>query len=104
MKNILDNIIQEQTMADDQTAAINAATKLFLDKKGIKGLNLTEQIKIYQKSIGCEPTGHMLDCANKIPLKDKQMWQSLIDQNKPLGDKIFDWLHRMIGIVPGSGY
>lgn len=104
IKKIVNHMINEQpgTMDFDQKVAINTATKQFLDKKGIKGKDLTERIKIYQKSIGCEETGHMLDCKNKIPKQDKEMWQKLIDSNKPFYDKIADWLS--IFGLPGSGY
>ena len=110
VKKIIDNQIteskdlQEQSMADDQKAAINAGTKAFLDTKKIMGVDLTDRISKYQKSIGCEPTGHMLDCQGKLPENDKKLWQSLVNKNKPIYDKAADWFNRMLGIGPGSGY
>ena len=96
--------IQEQTMVDDQKAAINAGTKAFLDVKKIMGVDLTSRIVKYQKSIGCEPTGHMMDCRGKLPENDKNLWQSLINKNKPFYDKASDWFSKMLNIGSGSGY
>lgn len=110
VKKIIDNQIteskdlQEQDMVNDQKSAINAGTKSFLDAKKIMGVDLTDRIVKYQKSIGCEPTGHMLDCQGKLPENDKKLWQSLINKNKPLYDKALDWFNRMLGLGPGSGY
>ena len=105
IKKIVNQVLSEQpgTMDFDQKVAINTATKEFLDKKGIKGKDLTERIKIYQKSIGCEETGHMMDCKDKLPEKDRKIWQDLINSNKPIYDKIFDWL-KVFGLGSGSGY
>ena len=50
IKKIIDNQItenkdlQEQTMVNDETAAINAGTKAFLDIKKVQGVNLTDRI------------------------------------------------------------
>ena len=64
--------------------AINAGTQAFLDAKKIQGKDLTSRIKQYQLTIpNCKPTGHMLDCAGMLPPQDKQLWQSLVDKNKP---------------------
>ena len=110
IKKIIDNQVneskdlQEQTMLDDQKMAINAGTKAFLDAKKIMGVDLTNRIMKYQKSIGCEPTGHMMDCQGKLPDIDKKLWQSLINKNKPLFDKALDWFNSMLGMGPGSGY
>jgi hypothetical protein len=110
VKKIIDNQItennnlQEQDMVNDQKSAINAGTKSFLDAKKIMGVDLTDRITKYQKSIGCEPTGHMMDCQGKLPQNDKKLWQSLINKNKPLYDKALDWFNRMLGLGPGSGY
>lgn len=110
VKKIIDNQItenkdlQEQDMVNDQKAAINAGTKAFLDAKKIMGVDLTDRISKYQKSIGCEPTGHMMDCKGKLPENDKKLWQSLVNKNKPIYDKAADWFNRMLGIGPGSGY
>lgn len=110
VKKIIDNQItennnlQEQDMVNDQKSAINAGTKSFLDAKKIMGVDLTDRIMKYQKSIGCEPTGHMMDCQGKLPQNDKKLWQSLINKNKPLYDKALDWFNRMLGLGPGSGY
>jgi len=110
VKKIIDNQItennnlQEQDMVNDQKSAINAGTKSFLDAKKIMGVDLTDRIMKYQKSIGCQPTGHMMDCQGKLPQNDKKLWQSLINKNKPLYDKALDWFNRMLGLGPGSGY
>ena len=110
IKKIIDNQItgtkqiQEGDMDMDQKTAINAGTKSFLDAKKIIGVDLTDRIMKYQKSVGCEPTGHMMDCQGKLPQNDKKIWQSLINKNKPLYDKALDWFNRMLGIGPGSGY
>ena len=54
----------------------------------------------YQRSIGCDQTGHMLDCLdtmfNKFR-KDFDLWKSLIQKNKPLMSKIGDWLAEKFG-------
>jgi hypothetical protein len=110
VKKIIDNQItknknlQEQDMVNDQKSAINDGTKSFLDAKKIMGVDLTDRIMKYQKSIGCQPTGHMMDCQGKLPQNDKKLWQSLINKNKPLYDKALDWFNRMLGLGPGSGY
>lgn len=110
IKKIIDSQItestklQEQDMDSDQKAAINSGTKSFLDAKKIMGVDLTDRIIKYQKSIGCEPTGHMMDCQGKLPQNDKKLWQSLINKNKPIYDKALDWFNRMLGMGPGSGY
>lgn len=111
VKKIIDNQviesknIQEQTFSADQTQAINAGTKAFLDAKKIQGKDLTDRIMRYQSSIpNCQPTGHMMDCKDTLPAPDKKLWQSLINQNKPFYDKASDWFNRMLGLGPGSGY
>jgi hypothetical protein len=111
IKKIIDSQItetkdlQEQTFMDDQTQAINAGTKAFLDAKKIQGKDLTDRIKQYQLSIpNCRPTGHMLDCEGMLPESDKKLWKSLINQNKPMFDKALDWFNRMLGLGTGSGY
>ncbi len=111
VKKIIDNQItenknlQEGDFSRDQIEAINAGTKAFLDAKRIKGKDLTDRIKQYQLSIpNCQPTGHMLDCQDMLPESDRKLWQSLINKNKPLYDKAFDWFNRMLGLGPGSGY
>jgi len=96
--------LQESDFSRDQIEAINTGTKSFLDAKKIMGSDLTNRIMKYQKSIGCEPTGHMLDCKGKLPESDKKLWQSLVDKNKPFYDKAADWFNRMLGMGPGSGY
>ena len=96
--------IQEGDFSRDQIEAINTGTKAFLDAKKIMGVDLTNRIMKYQKSIGCEPTGHMLDCQGKLPQDDKKLWQSLINKNKPIYDKALDFFNRMLGLGPGSGY
>jgi hypothetical protein len=96
--------LQEQTMVDDQKAAINAGTKSFLDAKKVMGADLTDRIIKYQKSIRCEPTGHMMDCKDMMPQSDKELWKSLINKNKPFYDKASDWFSKMLNIGSGSGY
>jgi hypothetical protein len=97
VKKIIDNQviesknIQEQTMLDDEKAAINAGTKALMDMKKIQGVDLTERIKKYKKLIGCEPTGHMMDCKDKMPQSDKDMWQKYIYQNQSIFDKAIRW-------------
>jgi hypothetical protein len=59
--------------------------------KKIQGVDLTERIKKYQKLIGCEPTGHMMDCKDKMPQSDKDMWQKYIYQNQSIFDKAIRW-------------
>jgi hypothetical protein len=102
IKKVIDNVVVEQTMANDQKVAIDAGTKAFLDLKKIQGTDLTSRIMTYQKSVGQESTGHILD--TKLPEADKAMWQKLVNKNKPLFDKAMDVLNRWIGIVPSSGY
>jgi hypothetical protein len=103
-KKIINHQINEQTMEQDQKAAIDAGTKAFLDAKKIQGKNLTDRIMKYQSSIGCDMTGHMLDCQGRIPENDKKLWKSLIDKNKPFYDKVMDWFDHVLGIGGGSGY
>ena len=97
VKKIIDNQViesknvQEQTMLDDERVAINAGTKALMDMKKIQGVDLTERIKKYQKLIGCEPTGHMMDCKDKMPQSDKDMWQKYIYQNQSIFDKAIRW-------------
>ena len=104
IKKIIDNQIveskdlQEQTMVDDQKMAINAGTKAFLDAKKIQGKDLTDRIKQYQLSIpNCEPTGHMMDCKDKLPQKDKEMWQNYIYKNQSIFDKAIRWFNHFFG-------
>jgi hypothetical protein len=78
-------------MLDDEKAAINAGTKALMDMKKIQGVDLTDRIKKYQKLIGCEPTGHMMDCKDKMPQSDKDMWQKYIYQNQSIFDKAIRW-------------
>jgi hypothetical protein len=110
IKKIIDNQItetkdlQEGDFSRDQIEAINSGTKAFLDTKKIMGVDLTDRIIKYQKSIGCDPTGHMLDCEGKLPQDDKKLWKSLINKNKPLYDKALDFFNRMLGLGTGSGY
>ena len=105
IKKIVDTTINEQTFLNDEMQAINAGTKAFLDAKKIQGKDLTSRIKQYQLTIpNCKPTGHMLDCAGMLPQQDKQLWQSLIDKNKPFYDKAADFFAKMFNIGSGSGY
>ena len=54
-------------------------------------------LKKYQKSIGCEPTGHMMDCKDKLPQKDKEMWQNYIYKNQSIFDKAIRWFNHFFG-------
>ena len=77
IKKIIDNQIQEQsgTFAFDQIQAINAGSEEFLNMKKIQGKDLTDKIKKYQMSIGCEVTGHMLDSIECMKQKNKKIWK-----------------------------
>ena len=85
IKKIIDSQIQEQagTFEFDQRQAINRGSEEFLTNiKKIQGRDLTEKIKKYQMSIGCEVTGHMLDSIDCIKqktvkklLKQLQKWE-----------------------------
>jgi hypothetical protein len=97
IKKIIDNQIQEQTFVDDERAAINAGTKALMDMKKIQGVDLTDRIKKYQKSIGCEETGHMLDCKDKMPKSDKDMWEKYIYKNQSIFDKALRWFQHFFG-------
>lgn len=103
MKKIVDHLIKEQSSATfdiDQKMAINSGSQEFLKQKGIVGADLTEKIKKYQKSIGCNDTGHMMDCLDIMfnkHRKDFDLWKSLIHKNKPIYDKIGSWLSKFLG-------
>lgn len=103
VKKIIDNTLMEQpgTYEFDRRMAINRGSKDFLDSKKITGADLTEKIKKYQKSIGCPETGHMMDCLDVMHdkhRKDFELWKSMIKKNKPLMDKVGDWLYDFLGI------
>ena len=100
IKKIINNQIKEQagTIGFDEKEAINSGSVDFLRAKGIQGKDLTQKIMIYQKSIKCEPTGHMMDCIDKMPPKDFDLWKSYIQKNKPIYDKIGDWLKKGFGV------
>lgn len=97
VKKIIDNQIQEQTFIDDEKASINAGTKALMDMKKIQGIDLTDRIKKYQKLIGCEPTGHMMDCKDKMPQSDKDMWEKYIYKNQSIFDKAMRWFNHFFG-------
>jgi len=102
IKKILDNTLMEQsgTYEFDRKLAINLGSEDFLKSKKITGVDLTEKIKKYQKSIGCSETGHMMDCLDIMFDKHKEdfkLWKSMIQKNKPLMDKIGDWLSKTFG-------
>jgi hypothetical protein len=106
-KQISESVISEQpgTFVGDQRAAIDAGTRDFLTNvKHIKGVDLTDMINQYQKSIGMAPTGHMADCAGKLPPQDQKEWKARVQQNKPFYDKISDWLSYYLNFGSGSGY
>lgn len=103
IKKIIDNQLNEQpgTYEFDRRTAINRGSEDFLNSKKITGVDLTEKIKKYQKSIGCPQTGHMMDCLETMfekHNKDFQLWKNYIHKNKPLMDKIGDWLYSTFGI------
>jgi hypothetical protein len=103
IKKIIDKTIEEQpgTYEFDRRTAINRGSEEFLNMKGITGKDLTEKIKKYQKSIGCPETGHMMDCIETMHekyKKDFELWKSKIQKNKPLMDKMGDWLYNLLGI------
>jgi hypothetical protein len=109
IKKIVDNEINNQIneQSEEEKLTINYGSKDFLKKKGIEGEDLTEKIMKYQKMIGCEQTGHMMDCIDIMYSKYKKdfdLWKSLIYKNKPIidkiGDKIGGWLSKMAGVKP----
>ncbi len=97
VKKIIDNQIQEQTFINDEKSAINAGTKALMDMKKIQGVDLTDRIKKYQKSIGCDQTGHMMDCKDKMPQSDKDMWQKYIYKNESIYEKAIRWFNHFFG-------
>jgi|Laugresu1bdmlbsd_1035121.scaffolds.fasta_scaffold00048_21 hypothetical protein len=103
IKKIIDNTLMEQpgTYEFDRRLAINRGSEDFLNSKKITGVDLTDKIKKYQKSIGCSETGHMMDCLDVMfnkHRKDFELWKSMIQKNKPLMDKIGDWLYGAFNI------
>ena len=101
IKTIINNQIQEQagTFQFDQVQAINSGSEEFLKQKGIQGVDLTDKIKKYQKMIGCEQTGHMMDCVDVMRTKFRKdfiVWKNLIHKNKPLMDKIGGWISKKL--------
>lgn len=109
IKKIIDNQINEQsgTFYGDEIAAINSGSEEFLKLKGINGIDLTDKIKKYQKMIGCEQTGHMLDCVDLMKTKYRKdfiMWKNSIQKNKPFldkaGDAVKNTLMKIFGIQP----
>lgn len=105
IKKIIDNQINEQagTFQFDQIQAINAGSEEFLNMKKIQGKDLTEKIKKYQMSIGCEVTGHMLDsieCIKQKNRKDFIVLRDTISRNKPITDKIGPWFGKIFGFKP----
>lgn len=108
VKRIIDQLITEKqtlnedvTFNDEEKIAINSGSEQFLNSKGFKGKDLTEKIMKYQKSIGCEETGHMIDCVDTMYNKHKKdfdLWKTYIRKNKPLIDKIADWLGAGFGV------
>jgi hypothetical protein len=109
IKKIVDNEINNQIneQSEDERLTINYGSQDFLKQKGIQGKDLTEKIMKYQKMIGCEQTGHMMDCIDIMYSKyrkDFDLWKSLIYKNKSIidkiGDKIGGWLSKMAGVKP----
>lgn len=101
LKKIIDNQLQEQagTFNFDQKLAIDNGSIDFLKMKGIGGVDLTDKIKKYQKMIGCEETGHMMDCIDVMYTKhrkDFDLWKNLIYKNKPIIDKVGSWLSKKL--------
>lgn len=103
IKKIIDSQIQEQagTFEFDQRQAINRGSEEFLTNiKKIQGRDLTEKIKKYQMSIGCEVTGHMLDsidCIKQKNRKDFILLRDSISKNKPITDKIGPFFAKLFG-------
>jgi ABC-type proline/glycine betaine transport system substrate-binding protein len=99
VKKIINNQLNETP--DDQKIAIDQGSLEFLNIKGIKGIDLTQRITAYQKMIGCEPTGHMMDCIEimytKYP-KDFNLWKEKISSNKPILDWLIEKIKRGFGI------
>lgn len=106
VKKIIDTQIQEQsgTFHADQIEAINSGSEEFLTKiKKIQGKDLTEKIKKYQMSIGCEVTGHMLDtidCMKQKSRKDFILLRDIISKNKPFIDKFGTLVSKLFGVKP----
>ena len=105
IKKIIDNQINEQTT--EERILINAGSEEFLDmrkisRKGPKGenLDLTKRIMIYQKSIGCEVTGRMLDSIDCIKQKNKKdfiLLRDTIRKNRSILDKIPIFIAKLFG-------
>jgi hypothetical protein len=68
-----------------------------MDMKKIQGVDLTDRIKKYQKSIGRDQTGHMMDCKDKMPQSDKDMWQKYIYKNESIFEKAIRWFNHFFG-------
>jgi len=105
VKKIIDNQLNEQPIEDRIT--IDQGSIEFLDKKGIKGAKLSDRIMTYQKMIGCEQTGHMMDCKDIMYSKyrnDFNLWKNCISNNKSIiakmGDGVYDFLQRLFGNKP----
>lgn len=103
IKKIINNQLNEGPgdFAFDQKVAIDKGSSDFLNQKGIKGVDLTDRIKKYQKLIGCDQTGHMMDCIDimytKYP-KEFYYWKQKISNNKPILDWLGEKLKRGFGI------
>ena len=104
IKTIINNQIQEQTFVADERAAIDSASEEFLNLKGIKGISLSDKIKKYQKMIGCEETGHMMDCIDTMYSKynnDFKKWKDLIYNNQgplsKLGINLGKFINKLLG-------
>lgn len=109
MKKIVNHLINEQkgTFSADEKEAIDSGSREFLQSKKIVGVDLTDKIKKYQKMIGCEITGHMMDCIDKMyehsknpksPYKDDlESWKKSIQSNKPILDVIGGWFSSLFG-------
>ena len=105
IKKIINNQIQEQTFVADERAAINSASEEFLNLKGIKGVKLSDKIKKYQKMIGCEETGHMMDCIDIMYSKynnDFKKWKELIYENQGFLSRIGIDLGKFINKLLGN--
>ncbi len=98
IKKIIDNQINEQTT--EERILINAGSEEFLNMKKIQGKDLTEKIKKYQMSIGCEQTGHMLDSIECIKQKNKKdfiLLRDTIRKNRSIFDKIPIFIGKLFG-------
>ena len=104
VKKIIDSQISEQKysvpVTPEDKVRFNDASEKFLDMKKIQGRDLTEKIKRYQQSIGCEVTGHILDsidCIKQKNQKDFILLRDAIRSNRTIFAKGALWLGQLFG-------